>query len=107
MVPRVYSCVVAPSTAEGNNQLLVDNSDDKDDVNMNNNNGRQRLVFFAPQESSITEAVEKQLNATQSLTPQMGKKGTGNSGGSGGAGLTSGGHHDPQASTPMSGIKLK
>ncbi|KAM7357516.1 tyrosine-protein kinase Abl isoform 2-T2 [Cochliomyia hominivorax] len=75
------------------------------------------------QESSITEAVEKQLNATttsavatQSLTPQMSKKGImsgntqggsqGNSGGGGGGnsggGLTPGGHHDQQASTPMS-----
>ncbi|XP_075164277.1 tyrosine-protein kinase Abl isoform X2 [Haematobia irritans] len=77
------------------------------------------------QESSITEAVEKQLlnstttttNITQSLTPQMAKKGIpggntqttviGGSGGngsgnSGGGGLTPGGHHDQQASTPMS-----
>ncbi|XP_046808282.1 tyrosine-protein kinase Abl isoform X2 [Lucilia cuprina] len=80
------------------------------------------------QESSITEAVEKQLNATtttttpnigQSLTPQMSKKGImqggntqgslGNSGGGGcggggnsGGSLTPGGHHDQQASTPMS-----
>uniref|UniRef100_A0A1I8NNX9 non-specific protein-tyrosine kinase n=1 Tax=Stomoxys calcitrans TaxID=35570 RepID=A0A1I8NNX9_STOCA len=73
------------------------------------------------QESSITEAVEKQLNSTttttniaQSLTPQMAKKGIqgntqttviggGNgSGNSGGGGLTPGGHHDQQASTPMS-----
>ncbi|KAL9908435.1 tyrosine-protein kinase Abl isoform 2-T4 [Glossina fuscipes fuscipes] len=74
------------------------------------------------QESSITEAVEKQLKATtatstagQSLTPQMAKKGIGGgssgcSGGGGGGGggggsggaLTPGGHHDQQASTPMS-----
>ncbi|XP_061393514.1 tyrosine-protein kinase Abl [Musca vetustissima] len=71
------------------------------------------------QESSITEAVEKQLNATtttsatttniaQSLTPQMTKKGIQGGGGgsgsgnSGGGGLTPGGHHDQQASTPMS-----
>ncbi|KAI9581341.1 hypothetical protein GQX74_012666 [Glossina fuscipes] len=69
-------------------------------------------------ESSITEAVEKQLKATtatstagQSLTPQMAKKGIGGgssgcSGGGGGGGsggaLTPGGHHDQQASTPMS-----
>ncbi|XP_030385255.1 tyrosine-protein kinase Abl isoform X3 [Scaptodrosophila lebanonensis] len=81
------------------------------------------------QESSITEAVEKQLNATAttapaannatasasssasaslSLTPQMVKKGLpsgnggGSSGGGGSASLTAGGHHDQQASTPMS-----
>ncbi|XP_053955604.1 tyrosine-protein kinase Abl isoform X2 [Anastrepha ludens] len=69
------------------------------------------------QESSITEAVAKQLNATtmtQSLTPQMGKKGIpangggggggGSGGGGGGGGLTpSGGLLDqPPAGTPMS-----
>lgn len=84
----------------------------------NNNNGRPRLVFFDLQESSITEAVAKQLNATtmtQSLTPQMGKKGipangggggssSGGGGGGGGGGLTpSGGLHEQPAGTPMSG----
>ncbi|XP_004524557.1 tyrosine-protein kinase Abl isoform X3 [Ceratitis capitata] len=69
------------------------------------------------QESSITEAVAKQLNATtmtQSLTPQMGKKGipangggggssSGGGGGGGGGGLTpSGGLHEQPAGTPMS-----
>ncbi|XP_037946503.1 tyrosine-protein kinase Abl [Teleopsis dalmanni] len=60
------------------------------------------------QESSITEAVEKQLNATtttaatQSLTPQMGKKGVPSMVSGSGVGLTPGGHHDQQASTPMS-----
>lgn len=89
------------------------------DVNMkirckiSNNNGRPRLVFFDLQESSITEAVEKQLNATattaaagnsgssnnpsvthaaQTLTPQMVKKGLGGNSTA-----------DLQASTPMSG----
>ncbi|XP_055915425.1 tyrosine-protein kinase Abl isoform X3 [Eupeodes corollae] len=51
------------------------------------------------QESSITEAVEKQLNASQTLTPQMGKKPQMGGGGGGGG---SGGHHDQQASTPLS-----
>uniref|UniRef100_A0A0K8WCD5 Tyrosine-protein kinase Abl n=1 Tax=Bactrocera latifrons TaxID=174628 RepID=A0A0K8WCD5_BACLA len=74
----------------------------------NNNNGRPRLVFFDLQESSITEAVAKQLNATtmtQSLTPQMGKKGIPASGGgsSSGGGLTpSGGLLEQPVGTPMS-----
>lgn len=48
-------------------------------------------------------------NIGQSLTPQMTKKGIQGGGGgsgsgnSGGGGLTPGGHHDQQASTPMSG----
>ncbi|XP_049313461.1 tyrosine-protein kinase Abl isoform X4 [Bactrocera dorsalis] len=65
------------------------------------------------QESSITEAVAKQLNATtmtQSLTPQMGKKGIPASGGGGGGGgsssgggLTpSGGLLEQPVGTPMS-----
>ncbi|XP_067613126.1 tyrosine-protein kinase Abl isoform X4 [Eurosta solidaginis] len=69
------------------------------------------------QESSITEAVAKQLNATtltQSLTPQMGKKGIpgnggggggggGSSSGGGGGGLTpSGGLIEQPVGTPMS-----
>ncbi|XP_018790026.1 PREDICTED: tyrosine-protein kinase Abl isoform X4 [Bactrocera latifrons] len=60
------------------------------------------------QESSITEAVAKQLNATtmtQSLTPQMGKKGIPASGGgsSSGGGLTpSGGLLEQPVGTPMS-----
>ncbi|XP_039962826.1 tyrosine-protein kinase Abl isoform X4 [Bactrocera tryoni] len=64
------------------------------------------------QESSITEAVAKQLNATtmtQSLTPQMGKKGIPASGGGGGGGSSSGGGLTPSGGlleqpvgTPMS-----
>ncbi|XP_011180777.1 tyrosine-protein kinase Abl isoform X2 [Zeugodacus cucurbitae] len=69
------------------------------------------------QESSITEAVAKQLNATtmpQSLTPQMGKKGIpacggGSGGGGGGGGSSSGGGLTPSGAlleqpvgTPMS-----
>lgn len=95
------------------------NDDDKIAMNMkiccknNNNNGRPRLVFFDLQESSITEAVAKQLNATtmtQSLTPQMGKKGIPASGGGGGGGSSSGGGLTPSGGlleqpvgTPMSG----
>lgn len=107
------------------------NDDDKIDMHMkircknNNNNERPRLVFFDLQESSITEAVAKQLNATtltQSLTPQMGKKGipaNGGGGGGGGGGSSSGGAgggsltpsggilEQPPAVTPMSGKYYK
>lgn len=74
-----------------------------------NSNGHEHLIFFDLQESSITEAVERQLNATTAATstvmttgsnpaagptstPQMTKKSlTGNSGIMGGVGGGGGG----------------
>lgn len=95
-----------------------------------NSNGHEHLIFFDLQESSITEAVERQLNATTTIptlnpvgpnsTPQMTKKNMilNTGGGSTGRGSNShncgsltpiasvgGGilHHDQHSNTPISG----